>query len=80
LRRQPRIVGGDDRRQAELRLHLAQQQVKRVRGGFFEIASGLVRQQQRGLHHHRARHRDALLFATDNMRGGVPTVRPIPPA
>ena len=57
------VVRRDDRRQAVLGVHLAQQLVQRVGGAFVEIAGRFVREQQRRLHHQRARHGDPLLFA-----------------
>ena len=62
-RGESRVVRGDDRRQAVLGVHLAQQRMQRVGGRLVEIAGRLVGQQQRRLHHQRPRHGHALLLA-----------------
>ena len=54
---------------------IVQQEMQRIRGGLVQVAGRFIRQQQRRLHHQRARHRDPLLFAARHHAG--PVVEPL---
>jgi hypothetical protein len=57
------IMGGDDRRQPVLGVHLAEQRVQGIGRVFIQVPSGLIREQEQRLHDERPRDRNALLLA-----------------
>ena len=61
--REPLIVGRDDRGEAMTPVDLAEQLVQCCSSRFVEVPGRLVREQQRGAHHERARHGHPLLLA-----------------
>ena len=70
-RRQTGVVGGDDRGQAGVAVHLAQELVQRLGRVLVQVAGRLVGDQQRRRHRQGARHRHALLLATRQHAGHV---------
>ncbi len=69
--REPRIVGGDDRRQMITLVHLAQEPVQRIGRQLVEIAGRLVGQEHARPHDQRPGNRHALLLAARQHPGAM---------